>query len=82
MKYGLTIAVAALMGAATAAFAAGPAASGTTTVACVPGMAATAPDTCELPGFHWKSTTVYFGNHADARTEWMLLPDGPRPGGA
>ncbi len=83
MKYGLTIAVAALLGSATTAFADGPAAAGAPAAAtCVPGMTAYTPDTCELAGFHWRVTTVYAGNHADGRTEWMLLPDGPRPGGA
>jgi hypothetical protein len=44
-----------------------------TAVGCVPGIAATAPGVCSLPGFHWEQTIVYVGHHDDPRAGWMLL---------
>jgi len=43
--------------------------------ACLPGMTATVPGVCSLPGYHWVLTTHYL-SHGEARTDWMLLPNG------
>jgi hypothetical protein len=40
---------------------------------CVPGMTASAPGVCSLPGYHWELTTHYL-SHGEARADWMLLP--------
>jgi hypothetical protein len=42
---------------------------------CVPGMRATTPGVCSLPGFHWAMTTVAVG-HQSWRSLWVLLPNG------
>jgi hypothetical protein len=41
---------------------------------CLPGMTATVPGVCSLPGYHWVLTTHYLKH--DSRTDWMLLPNG------
>jgi hypothetical protein len=41
---------------------------------CLPGMTATVPGVCSLPGYHWVLTTHYLRH--DTRTDWMLLPNG------
>jgi hypothetical protein len=41
---------------------------------CVPGMTASAPRDCSLPGYHWEWTTHYL-SHGEARADWMLLPN-------
>jgi hypothetical protein len=67
-----TVAVTGLLAAGIApAIAATPAspASGT----CQPGMTASGPGACSLPGFHWASTVIY--GHHHAQSEWMLLPN-------
>jgi hypothetical protein len=42
---------------------------------CVPGMRATTPGVCSLPGFHWALSTVSVG-HQSWRSLWVLLPNG------
>ena len=41
---------------------------------CVPGMTASAPRVCSLPGYHWELTTHYL-SHGEAQADWMLLPN-------
>jgi hypothetical protein len=73
----LTLATLALAGhTALAADAATPSAGAVyASTACAPGMTAATPNSCSLPGFHWEYTTAYVGDHGDARSVWMLLPD-------
>ena len=42
---------------------------------CQPGTVSDAPERCTLPGYHWVKTIYYFGEHADARDAWVLLPE-------
>jgi hypothetical protein len=42
---------------------------------CKPGAVADAPERCSLPGYHWQKSVYYFGEHADAREAYVLLPD-------
>jgi hypothetical protein len=42
---------------------------------CLPGMTAPVPGVCSMPGYHWVLTTHYL-SHGEARTDWMLLPNG------
>jgi hypothetical protein len=71
-KFRFMVTMLALMGCATAASAASPAPD----THCVPGMTAATSGVCSLQGYHWALTTVYFGNHGRARSEWMLLRNG------
>ena len=71
MKINLPIAVAALALTGSAALAADP----IPTPKCVPGSVADAPERCKLPGYHWVKTMYYFGEHADAREAYVLLPE-------
>jgi len=71
MKMSLPLAVAALAltGAAALAADAIPAEK------CQPGTVADAPERCTVPGYHWVRTIYYFGDHADAREAYVLLPE-------
>ena len=71
MKMSLPLTVAALALTGSAAFAADP----IPTPKCVPGSVADAPERCKLPGYHWVKTMYYFGEHADAREAYVLLPE-------
>jgi hypothetical protein len=71
MKISPLLAVAALAFTGSAALAADP----IPTPKCVPGSVADAPERCTLPGYHWAKTMYYFGEHADAREAYVLLPD-------
>lgn len=42
---------------------------------CQPGTVADAPERCSLPSYHWVKTIYYFGDHADAREAYVLLPE-------
>jgi hypothetical protein len=70
MKISLPLALAALALTGSVALAADPIEQ----PKCVPGAVADAPERCTLPGYHWVKTTYYYGEHADARDAWMLLP--------
>jgi hypothetical protein len=70
MRMILSIAVAALVLTGTGALAFDP----LPTANCQPGTVADVPERCSLPGYHWVKTMYYFGEHADAREEWVLLP--------
>ena len=71
MKMSLPLAIAALALTGSAALAADP----IPTPKCVPGSVADAPERCKLPGYHWVKTMYYFGEHADAREAYVLLPE-------
>jgi hypothetical protein len=69
-------ALAAVTGAALGpAMAASPAAVVNSGGNCVPGMRATTPGVCSLPGFHWALTTVTARHHS-WQSLWVLLPNG------
>jgi len=70
MKISLPLAVAALALMGSAALAADP----IPPTHCQPGTVADAPERCSVPGYHWVKTIYYFGEHADARDAWVLLP--------
>jgi hypothetical protein len=71
MKMSLSLAVAALALTGSAALAADP----IPTERCQPGTVADAPERCTVPGYHWVRTVYYFGDHADAREAYVLLPE-------
>jgi hypothetical protein len=70
MKISLPLAVAALALTGSVALAADP----IPPTNCQPGTVADAPERCSVPGYHWVKTVYYFGEHADAREAWVLLP--------
>jgi hypothetical protein len=70
MRMSLALAAAALMLTGSAALAADPIPA----EKCVPGAVADAPERCSLPGYHWVRSVYYFGEHADAREAYVLLP--------
>jgi hypothetical protein len=70
MRMILPLAAAALALSGSAALAADP----IPPTMCQPGAVADAPERCSLPGYHWVKTLYYFGEHADTREAWVLLP--------
>jgi hypothetical protein len=71
----LTLATLALVGGAALAADSTARSAANADVNCLPGMTATVPGICSLPGYHWALTTHYL-SHGDTRTDWMLLPNG------
>jgi hypothetical protein len=70
MRMSLPLAVAALALTGSVALAADPIPAPN----CQPGTVADSPERCSLPGYHWVKTMYYFGEHADSREGWVLLP--------